>query len=173
MEVTRIGIRQADRARGEDRLEALYSSHGAAAIRLAYVLTGDRHTAEDIAHEAFVKIGRKVFGLRDTQHERAYLLRTVINLCRGHGRKLRSERSALSRVRNHSVEASETAHGDSPTWDAVKALPPRQRAALFLRYYQDLSEAQTAEVLDCSVSAVKSLVNRALNELRATTRSET
>lgn len=174
VEVTRIRTGQADEARSEDRLEALYSSHGAAATRLAYVLTGDRHIAEDIAHEAFVKIGRKLFGLRDSQHERAYLLRTVINLCRGHGRKLRSERSAMTRVQEQTVGRSATDQGDSAIWEAVKALPPRQRAALFLRYYQDLSEAQAAEVLDCSVSAMKSLVNRALNELREqTTRSET
>lgn len=51
-------------------------------------------------------------------------------------------------------------------WRALLSLPLRQRTALFLRYYQDLSEVQAAEALQCSVGAIKSLVNRGLNELR-------
>lgn len=168
MAVMRIESRQAERVRSKDRLEALYSSQGAAAIRLAYVLTGDRHAAQDIAHEAFVKIGRKILGLRDPDHERAYLFRTVVNLCRGQARKFRTERAALERLQREDRPSAQSS-SDDPTWQAVLDLPARQRAALYLRYYQDLSEAQTAETLECSVSAVKSLVNRALNQLRLTT----
>ena len=147
----------------DDRLGELYRAHGADALRLAYVLTGSREAAEDITQDAFVRIGRRIFGLKDLDHERAYLFRTVINLCRSRGRKLGRERAALARV---------DAQGTHPgleldeTWSRLLALPQRQRAALFFRYYLDQSESSAAEALDCSTSALKSLVNRGLNALR-------
>ena len=164
MEVAQI--EQARHVRGTDRLESLYSSEANGALRLAYVLTGDVHVAQDITHEAFARIGRKIFVLGDPEHQRAYLYRTVVNLCRGRGRKLRRERAALERMQGQVTTTTSSSATNSLAWQAVLSLPPRQRAALYLRYYQDQSEAQTAEFLDCSVSAVKSLVNRGLKELR-------
>lgn len=152
----------------EDALEALYRAHASDFVRLAYVLTGDPHVAEDVAHEAFVRAGRKLFGLRDPERARGYLYRTVVNLCRGRGRKLARERAATARLpRPERTALPEPVEHDA-LWDALLGLPLRQRTALFLRYYQDLSEVQTAETLGCSLSAVKSLVNRGLAELRAT-----
>jgi RNA polymerase sigma factor (sigma-70 family) len=172
MEVTRIRPLGADNARtreeSADRLALLYESQGAGATRLAYVLTGDRHAAQDIAHEAFVRVGRKLFGLRDPEHARAYLYRTVVNLCRGRGRRLKVERTALQRIdRPRQHQPADVTEQDE-MWRALLNLPIRQRAALFLRYYQDLFEAQAAEALDCSISALKSLVNRGLKDLRVT-----
>lgn len=147
----------------DDRLGDLYRAHGPDALRLAYVLTGDREAAEDITQDAFVRIGRKIFGLRDTDHERAYLFRTVINLCRSRGRKLRRERAAIARLQPPR-EATEPE--DDETWGRLLSLPSRQRAALFFRYYLDQSETSSAEALNCSTSALKSLVNRGLKTLR-------
>jgi RNA polymerase sigma factor (sigma-70 family) len=160
------------RSESPDRLGSLYESHNHAATRLAYVLTGDVDAAQDIAQEAFVRVGRRLFGLRDPQYAHAYLYRTVLNLCRGRARRLKIERAALqvlkSDQRHQAPDITEQGgiNQHDEMWRALLLLPARQRAALFLRYYQDLSEAQTAEVLLCSVSAVKSLVNRGLKELR-------
>ena len=148
----------------DDRLGELYRAHGPDALRLAYVLTGNRETAEDITQDALVRIGRKIFGLKDPDHERAYLFRTVINLCRSRGRKLGRERAAIARLQ---PERQAPAPDTDDTWARLLALPPRQRAALFFRYYLDQSEAQSADALNCSASALKSLVNRGLNTLRA------
>jgi RNA polymerase sigma factor (sigma-70 family) len=173
MEVTRIEPFESNdaraRRRNNDRLASLYESQSSAATRLAYLLTGDVHSAQDVAHEAFVKIGRKIFRLRDAEHERAYLYRTVVNVARGRGRRLKIERSALQRSdRGPTGDAQPPDVGEQDeVWQALLQLPVRQRAALFLRYYQDLSEAQAAETLECSVSAMKSLVNRGLRDLRA------
>jgi RNA polymerase sigma factor (sigma-70 family) len=57
-------------------------------------------------------------------------------------------------------------------WRAVLALPPRQRAAIVLRFYEDLSERETADALGCSTAAAKSLVARAMQTLRAQIESE-
>lgn len=147
----------------DDRLGELYRAHGPDALRLAYVLTGNRDVAEDITQDAFVRIGRKIFGLHDPDHERAYLFRTVINLCRSRGRKLGRERAAMARLQpGTQMPAPDT----DDTWTRLLTLPPRQRAALFFRYYLDQSEASSAEALNCSTSALKSLVNRGLNSLR-------
>lgn len=170
VEMSRTGSFQgrecSTRSQSADRLGSLYESHNHAAIRLAYVLTGDVDTAQDIAQDAFVKVGRKLFALRDPQRSHAYLYRTVVNLCRGRGRRLKTERAALEMLKGdqrlHEPDITE----QDEMWRALLLLPVRQRAALFLRYYQDLSEAQAAEILQCSVSAVKSLVNRGLKDLR-------
>lgn len=147
----------------DDRLGELYRAYGADALRLAYVMTGSREAAEDVTQDAFVRVGRKIFGLKDPDHERAYLFRAVINLCRSRGRKLNRERAALARLQPQ----SQVLHPmPDETWGRLLSLPPRQRAALFFRYYLDQSETSSAEALDCSTSALKSLVNRGLNALR-------
>ena len=148
----------------EDRLGELYRVQGQAALRLAYVLTGDLEAAEDITQEAFYRVGRKIFGLRDPDHERAYLFRTIINLSRTRGRKLARERSAQARLeRSGATQGPEL----DEEWKRLLSLPPRQRAALFFRFYVDQSEADAAEALNCSTSALKSLVNRGLHTLRS------
>jgi RNA polymerase sigma factor (sigma-70 family) len=170
VEMSRTGPfqRQEAPARSEspDRLGSLYESHNHAATRLAYVLTGDVDAAQDIAQEAFVRVGRRLLALRDPQHSNAYLYRTVVNLCRGRARRLKIERAAMQVLKSDQCYEAPDITEQDEMWRALLLLPVRQRAALFLRYYQDLSEAQTAEVLQCSLSTVKSLVNRGLKELR-------
>ena len=147
----------------DDRLSELYRAQSAHALRLAYVLTGNREAAEDVTHDAFVRIGRKLLGLTDPEHERAYLFRTVINLSRSRGRKLSRERAAVARLQ---IPNQKPQPELDETWSQLLSLPPRQRAALFFRYYLDQSEAWSAEALNCSPSALKSLVNRGLKTMR-------
>ena len=151
-----------------DGLEGLYHRHASEAVRLAYLLTGDASLAQDIAHEAFVRVGRKLFGLRNPEHARAYLYRTIVNLCRGRFRRQKTERAATERLKAGATvsQPPDVAERDE-LWRALLQLPVRQRSALFFRYYEDLSEGAAADALGCSVSALKSLVNRGLKELRA------
>jgi RNA polymerase sigma factor (sigma-70 family) len=149
-----------------ERLAELYELHATAATRLAYMLTSDRDVAQDLVQDAFVKIGGKVLALRDLGHARAYLFRTVINLCRGRGRRLQRERRAILRLGLPSVVEPPSTSGNDEIWMALLELPIRQRAALFLRYYEDASEQQAADALGCSLTALKSLVKRGLRTLR-------
>lgn len=114
----------------DDRLGELYRAHGPDALRLAFVLTGNREVAEDVTQDAFVRIGRKIFGLRDVDHQRAYL-RTVINLCRSRGRSLNRERAALTRLQRQKTQPEPRV---DETWARLLSLPPRQRAALFFSH---------------------------------------
>lgn len=149
------------------KLEALYASHIDGTVRLAYLMTGSREQAEDLAQEAFVRIAGRFYDLRSEDAFGAYLRTTVLNLSRGHLRRIRTHRSYLRRQNaREAVAAPYDPTEGSALWTALQRLAHRQRAALVLHYYEDLSERQTAEALGCSVSAVKSLVSRGLTELR-------
>lgn len=151
-----------------NRLEALYSEHVRGAIRLAYLMTGDEQQAQDIAQEAFAKIAGRFHDLRNPDAFPGYLRTTVLNLSRGHLRRLRTQREYLHRrSAGPDAEPAPETEGRDEMWRALGRLPYRQRAALVLRYYEDLSERQAADALGCSVSAVKSLASRGLQSLRA------
>jgi len=149
------------------RLEELYAVQVAPLQRLAFLLTGDHHLSEDITQQAFVKFYRRFFNLRDAAAAPAYLRRTVVNLARTHRRRERREREH----RQTHERAAEAAWGPNVEEhdliiQTLANLPYRQRAAIVLRFYEDLTEHQAAEVLNCSPAAMKSLTARAMASLR-------
>lgn len=153
----------------------VYSSYADSAKRLAFLLTGDAHLAEDLTQDAFVKLVGRLGGIRNPEAFGAYLRKTVVNLARSHGRRNRVERNYLEREgragRVETVEERDVVEADI-LWNEVQRLPYRQRCAVVLRYYEDLSERQAAEALDCSVGALKALTNRAKEQLRSRLGSE-
>ena len=156
------------------RLAELYARHAADAIRLAYLLTGDRQLAEDFVQDAFVKLAGRLVHLRDPRAFDAYLRRTVVNLSNSHFRRKRLERAYLRRS-----AAEPAASADAPDvgvrdelWSGLQRLPVRQRTAIVLRIYEDLSEERTAEILRCRPGTVRSLVSRGLAQLRVQVRRD-
>ncbi len=148
----------------------LYERHAPSAIRLAYLLTGDRHGAEDLAHDAFVRCVGRFSHLRAHEAFDAYLRRAIVNLHTSALRRRRVERAWLAREGAAAARRSASMPDVGAThdlWRALGTLPARQRAALVLRYYEDLTELDTAKALGCSVAAVKSLVARGSDTLRA------
>jgi len=145
----------------------LYRRHIAAAAGLAFLLTRDAAVAEDLAQDAFVRVVGRFRHLRRPEAFAPYLRKTVVNVCRAHFRRLRVERELLRReAAGRPPPASD---GSGPRDDlalALASLPYRQRAAVVLRYYEDLSEDQVGEILRCSNRAVNSLVSRAMAALR-------
>jgi len=164
-------VEVAERGRTEGgRLAELYRRHAPDAVRLAYLLTGDRVLAEDLVQDAFVKLAGRFRDLRDPDAFAAYLRRTVVNLTNSHWRRTRLERAHAERegrrLRDAPVAAAGTEERDE-LWTVLRRLPRRQRAAIVLRYYEDLSEARIAEVLGVRPGTVKSLVSRGMDALRA------
>ena len=151
-----------------DRLEVLYVRHGPEALRLAFLLTGDRDLAEDIAQEAFVRVARRLTGLRNADAFRFYLRRTVVNLSNSHLRRQRVERAYHRKLVGSGAPGA--ASPDLATRHvvrlAIEQLPPRQRTVVVLRYYQDLTDQQIANVLGWPVGSVKSALHRAAATLR-------
>lgn len=156
---------------GKADLAELYTRHEAGALRLAYLLTRDPHLAQDIVQDAFVRAFGRLGHLRHADAFNSYLRNIVINLTRDHFRHREVERLAVERETSFDHSApppAEQMDERDAMWGAMLSLPHRQRTVLVLRYYEDLTEAQTAEVLDCSISAVKSLASRAMKSLRTT-----
>jgi RNA polymerase sigma-70 factor (sigma-E family) len=149
------------------RLGELYEAHAPDAARLAYLLTGDRALAEDLVHEAFVRLFGRFRDLRNPDAFGAYLRTAVVNLARSHFRRRRVERAYLERESRAPERAPSDFGARQELWEALQRLRSRQRAAIVLRYYEDLTEAQTAEVLGCAPGTVKSLVSRGIDKLRS------
>ena len=165
-------------SRSEERLgklEELYAHHLPGAVGLAYLLIGDHHQAEDLAQEAFVRLVGRFRHLRDPQAFGPYLRKTVVNLHLSGLRRRRVERAYLRRHGPEIVEMRSDmpdVPGRRDLWGLLQMLPARQRAAVVLRYYEDLPERETAAILRCSVAAVKSLVARSMETLRSELRGE-
>jgi len=159
-------------ARG--RLGELYERHAPGAVRLAYLLTGDGALAEDLVQDAFVRLAGRFLDLRDPDAFPAYLRKTVVNLARMHFRRRLVERAYLERERSavRGEPAVADVASDHSMRQALLSLPARQRAAIVLRYYEDLSERQIADVLGCRPGTVKSLLSRGLDALRPEIRGE-
>lgn len=153
--------------RGRARLGDLYEIHGPHALRLAYVLTGDREVAQDLVQDAFVRLAGRFADLRDPKAFHSYLLKTIVNLANMHFRRRRIERTYIdSRRPERRDERLPDIEGYEEIRAALMKISSRQRAAIVLRFYEDLTEAQTAEVLGCATGTVKSLVHRGLQTLR-------
>lgn len=158
----------------EQKLGDLYSRYVDDGVRLAFLLTGDQHAAQDIVQDAFVRLFNRFQDLRKADAFEAYLRRTIVNLSRDRFRRLKLERDQIARGADLStaIDTASPVEERELIRDALRSLPHRQRAALVLRFYVDLSEHDTAQVLQCSVAAVKSLVARATASLGKNTRSE-
>jgi RNA polymerase sigma-70 factor (sigma-E family) len=161
------------RRRTRERQAELYGDHAPGAVRFAFLLTGDGELAKDLVQDAFVRVFGKFGDLRRSEAFPSYLRRTIVNLCNDYMRRKKLERA---NIRSQSLASTRTEGPDISTrdeiWRALLTIPLRQRTAVILRYYEDLSEHQTADAMSCSVSAVKSLTSRALSALRLQIRGE-
>jgi RNA polymerase sigma factor (sigma-70 family) len=154
----------------EDYLGDLYQAHALRAFRLAYMLAGSREVAEDLVQEAFLRAFERLGALRERDAFPGYLRTTILNAARGHFRRKWTERLGLGRLarldRNPAAPPPDVGEREY-LWSALQRLPYRQRAALVLRYYEDLSELDAARALGTSVAAIKALVLRGTGALRA------
>ena len=161
-------VTPADAAQERGReVTALYEAHALSLTRLAYVLLGDRPAAEDVVQEAFLGLHKRWNHLRDTARAPGYLRASVLNGCR---MVLRSRTRRAGRIAGElpweSAEATAlVGEVHRHLLLAIRALPPRQREALVLRYYLDLSEEETARSMGIRRGTVKSATSRALAAL--------
>jgi RNA polymerase sigma-70 factor (sigma-E family) len=135
--------------------------------RLAYYMTGDAGVAEDVAMDVFAKAlaGWRLF--RRVEGPPAYMRRMVINACRSRYRRRSLEDRTKHLFRRDEVDPSGVElRGEAlDVWSAVAKLPYSQRACVVLRYVEDLTEAEIARLLDCSLGTVKSHLSRARSRL--------
>lgn len=147
---------------GEPLREA-FEEHYARLVGLCFLLIGRRDAAEDVAQEAFVRLATKIDRL-EPDSVGPYVRRIAVNLWKNRLRRMALE---VRHRRGSPPPRDRIAFEDrDELWSVVKRLPPRQRACVVLRYYEDLSERDTASALGCSIGTVKSQTSKALAQLR-------
>ena len=163
------GVIERSRVGRDEAMLRLFDEHYIPLCRLAYVILGNHALAEEVVMEALVKTFSGWGRLRDTSRADFYLKRAVINLSRsGIRRKVVERRVQASLAARPPTPVDPDASENSTVlWAAVRALPERQRACVVLRYYEDLPDAQVAEILDCSIGTVKSQLSKARSKLLA------
>lgn len=137
-------------------------------LRTAYLLTGDRHSAEDLVQTSLAKLYLSWDKVQKRELVDGYVRRIMVNENSSLWRRAwkRREVSTDTVPDGHAVTDRHD-HGErSALWDFVQTLPRKQRAVIVLRYYEELSEAEVAEILGISVGTVKSQASRALASMR-------
>jgi RNA polymerase sigma-70 factor (sigma-E family) len=129
-------------------------------VRTAYLIVGSRAQAEEVVQDVFVAALKR---WETIEVPRAYLRTSTVNACRSLLRRRTTERRLLEKT----IPVTVMSVGpEDPLVDALATLSERQRVAVVLRYYEDRSEAEIAAALGCAQGTVKSLLSRALEQLR-------
>jgi RNA polymerase sigma-70 factor (sigma-E family) len=152
---------------------AFVHARSAALLRLAVLLTGDRQDGEDLLQTTLVKAYQSWWRLRRPDRAEAYVRRILVTSVISWRRRRAAREWATDRVPDQPVAGPSAVVSDRVVLrEALRSLSPGQRAVLVLRFYEDLSERQTAELLGCSVGTVKSQTARGLAALRRQVGSE-
>lgn len=158
-----------DRNQWGDRDESvarLFDEHYRGLCRLAGLLLSDSAAAEEIVQEAFLRTFSSWWRVRHPERAQWYLRTSVVNLCRSKLRRRYSEDRG-NRVtwydedRRSVTDATDLSDDAAMLVELVRQLPPRQREAVVLRYYEDLPEAEIARVLGCAIGTIKSQLSKA------------
>ena len=147
---------------------AVYAATHVSALRLAYLLCGDRDRAEDAVAEAFVRVYRQM-RRGEIRNPAAYVRRTVVNEVNSRFRRLALERREAAKRSgdDRGVRSPDDSLADTDEmFTALRQLPERQRTAIVLRFNEDLPEKAIAEAMGISTGTVKSTLHRGMERLR-------
>lgn len=148
--------------------DAFVASHGSRLLRTAYLLTGDPGSAEDLLQDTLMRAWGRWPRVVAADEPLAYVRRMLVNASVSRWRSMRHRLAGERLVAAPPERAGPAPRArDDELWGRVVGLPPRQRAVVVLSYYEDLSDAQVADVLGISTGTVKSQRARALRALRA------
>ncbi|MFF1301846.1 SigE family RNA polymerase sigma factor [Streptomyces sp. NPDC058307] len=155
-------------AEQEDRFQEFVRARWSHLVRTAYLLTGDAHHAEDLTQTALAKAYRSWRRVAGSDNPEAYVRRMLVTCNSDRFRKRRVKESLTDEPPELAGRDEAVARVDERgvLMAALAQLPPRQRAVVVMRYWEDLSEAEAAEVLGCSQGTVKSQASKGLAKLR-------
>lgn len=153
-----------------DDFSVFVAERRSALLRAARAISGDTHTAEDLLQAALTAVFTHWDRIRDQRSAEAYVRRTMVNQLISWRRQPWRTAERLTDVipePHRGAEPDRQPQWATPQlWPLVAKLPPRQRSVVVLRYYEELTETETAAVLRCSVGTVKSSASRGLAALR-------
>jgi RNA polymerase sigma-70 factor (sigma-E family) len=166
--LTGAGVTMADRARPRDEEFAAYmQARQPSLLRTAYLLTGDRHSAEDLVQTALAKLYLSWDKVQKRDSIDGYVRRILVNENNSLWRRGWKKREYATEELPDGHLTDDYDEGQrAAVWTVVQTLPRKARAVVVLHYYEQLSEAETAEILGISVGTVKSQASRALATLR-------
>ncbi len=147
-------------AAGVQDFESFYRSHHTDAVRWATALIGNRAIGEELAQDALLRVGQRLYRL---DNPGGYLRTTVANVCASWHR---TNQRDLRRVERLGITDAPVSAVANEMLDALARLPYRQRAAVVMRYWADWPEADIAAALDCRPTTVRTLIHRGLAALR-------
>ena len=151
-------------------IQELFKAHSADLVRMARLFVDDRNAAEDLVQEAFIRLSRSLARLESADKAPPYLRSIVLNLARDHNRRgLMSLRHQQAQDHQRDLASAEDevvrSQDQQAVAEALRALPPRQRDAVTLRYYLDLPVAEIADTMGVSPNSVKTHLKRGLAAL--------
>ncbi len=150
----------------EDQFTDFVRSHSATLFRTAYLMTGDYQRAEDLLQSTFVRLYQRWPRVRDMQRPVGYARKVLVSQSTSWWRRRSSHEAPRLRIdQPDQVDLVRDLDEHERVWTAVLSLPPRQRAVMVLRYYEDLTEAEIAEMLDMAPGTVKSHAHAASRRL--------
>jgi RNA polymerase sigma-70 factor (sigma-E family) len=151
----------------DDAFREFVTARWSALVRTAYLLTGDHGRAEDLVQSALERVHRQWRRVERKHAPEAYTRRVMINLAISGSRRHRFRETSLANAPEPvSRDAAYGIAERDEVWQALLKLPPRMRAVLVLRHFEDLSEAEVARLLGCGLGTVKSQSSRGLDRLR-------
>lgn len=145
---------------GGAAFDDVYRAERPAVVRLAALLVGSQAVAEELAHDAFVRLFER---FDEVENPPGFLRTVVVRLAVSAQRRRRTELRVVQRV---GVDHPTTIPEIDETWDVLQRLDPDRRAVLVLRYYERLRHREIAELLGCPVATVRSRTRRALKDLK-------
>ncbi|HEY8474756.1 MAG TPA: SigE family RNA polymerase sigma factor [Natronosporangium sp.] len=152
----------------EGSFEEYVTARGDALLRFAYVLSGDRHLAEDLVQEVLARIHRRWHRMAEVEQPDAYLRRAIVRQFISWRRRRASSETPTDRLPEleSPVDTATRQAAQDEMWRLLATLPRKQRAVLVLRFYEDLPDTEIADVLGCRQTTVRVHASRGLARLR-------
>jgi RNA polymerase sigma-70 factor (sigma-E family) len=168
-----VGITEERTAIGDPSFDDWVEARVAGLLRFAYLVTGSQHSAEDAVQSALTRACEKWSRVRRTTDPDAYVRRMVVNAHVTAWRRSGRRELTVAEVRDaETVDHAEGIATGDAVWRVCGTLPPQQRAAVVLRYYEDLEYAEIGTILGVAQATARSHVHRALAAMRAELRSQ-
>jgi len=156
----------------EDFNRSLIEKYSSAVYRLALSFLGSRHDAEDIMQEVFLRYLRKPRSFSSAEHEKAWLIRVAINCCKSFSASAWNRKIVPIEDYNHLPAPENADNSNISVYEAVLALPPKQRLCVHLYYYEELSIREISKSTGIPESTVKSHLFRARTSLEQKLKGE-
>ena len=150
----------------DDEFADFVAQWSPALLRVAFLLTGDHGLAEDLLQTALMKTSRHWHRLTNRDHAYSYVRRVLVTTHTSWHRRHRPPETLIDRLPDVVTEPAHEPAALGRALAALEQLPPRMRAVIVLRFYEDLTEADTAHALGCSIGSVKSQASRGLTRIR-------